>query len=405
MWCESTTAPATVNVMKAVCNRHWRLYRNGSSVGNICFGPAWVELSEKTSASKMIMSQETCHIHNDCTSGGSDGRRKMKYWKKVSLLFTAIVLVAGMTGCSKAPTDSTVSTKEVIATEETQQEEATAASTELEKESYPLTVTDSEGNEVIFEQEPQKVISLAPNITEMMYHLEAQQKLVGRTDYCDYPQEATSIESVGTLTDPDIEKVISLEPDVVIASTHFSEETKAKLSELGIKTLVLYEEHEIKGVSTMFETLGKIVNKQEKSRLAIEEMEGVIEETTELVGELEKPSVYYVVGYGEYGDYTAGGDTFISQLITLAGGKNIAQEVQGWSYSLESLLEADPEIIIIDNSMKDDFVKAENYKELTAVKNGMVYGIDKNIIERQGFRNAEGVRTLAEIFHADAFQP
>ncbi len=329
----------------------------------------------------------------------------MKYWKKVSLLFTAIVLVAGMTACSKTPTDSTVSTKEVIATEETQQEEATAASTELEKESYPLTVTDSEGNEVIFEQEPQKVISLAPNITEMMYHLEAQQKLVGRTDYCDYPQEATSIESVGTLTDPDIEKVISLEPDVVIASTHFSEETKAKLSELGIKTLVLYEEHEIKGVSAMFETLGKIVNKQEKSRLAVEEMEGVIEETTELVGELEKPSVYYVVGYGEYGDYTAGGDTFISQLITLAGGKNIAQEVQGWSYSLESLLEADPEIIIIDNSMKDDFVKAENYKELTAVKNGMVYGIDKNIIERQGFRNAEGVRTLAEIFHADAFQP
>lgn len=328
----------------------------------------------------------------------------MKYCKKLSLILSVMLVSMSLMACAKTTemkTDTVESVKQMETTAETT--EQTGA---LEKSvTYPVTVKDSEGSEIMIETEPEKVISLAPNITEMIFVLGAGDKLVGRTDYCDYPKEALEITSIGTLQEPDIEKIVSLEPDLVIASTHFSEESEKQLSDLGIKVLVLYEEHEIDGVYTMLETLGTVINAQEKSLKAVNDMKAVMDETKEVVSGLEAPSVYYVVGFGEYGDYTAGGDTFISQLITLAGGENIAKEVQGWSYSLESLLEADPEIIIIDNSMKDDFVKAENYKELTAVKNGMVYGIDKNIIERQGFRNAEGVRTLAEIFHADAFQP
>ena len=345
----------------------------------------------------------------------------MKYWKKLMMLSCIMVLafsltacannaeaVSGTTGKEKLEDGSVNTTEETDAQEvATETPDAVEAKTNLESGAvtYPVTVKDSENNEVSFEQEPQRVISLAPNITEMMYQLGMETKLVGRTDYCDYPEAALTIESVGSLTEPDMEKIVSLEPDVVIASTHFSEESEAQLTDLGIKVLVLYEEHEIEGVYTMFETLGTVVNATDKSQAAIEEMKSEIVTVTGMVEGQTKPTVYYVVGFGEYGDYTAGGDTFISQLITLAGGENIAKEVQGWSYSVESLLEADPEIIVIDNSMKDAFMTADNYKDLTAVKNSKVFGIDKSILERQGFRNAEGIRTLAEIFHSDDLQP
>ena len=292
--------------------------------------------------------------------------------------------------------------------ESVKQMETTAETTEqtgaLEKSvTYPVTVKDSEGTEITIETEPEKVISLAPNITEMMFELGAGDRLAGRTDYCDYPKEALEIVSVGTLQEPDIEKIVSLEPDLVIASTHFSEESEKQLSDLGIKVLVLYEEHEIDGVYTMLETLGTVMNAQEQATTAINDMKAVMDETKAAVSGLETPSVYYVVGFGEYGDYTAGGDTFISQLITLAGGENIAKEVQGWSYSLESLIEADPDIIILPEGMKADFIASPNYSSLSAVVNDQVYEIDQNQLERQGARNADAVLALAGIFYPDVF--
>lgn len=341
----------------------------------------------------------------------------MKYIKKFALILCAIIMTLGLMACANKEANTT-GTTEVFADVTVSSTDSTAVEdtgevTDIEEVSekevtdttvvYPLTITDSEGTEITLELEPQKVVSMAPNITEVMFNLGVEDKLVGRTDYCDYPAEAADIVSVGTLTTPDIEKIVSLEPDVVIASTHFSEESEKKLSGLGIKVIVLYEEYDITGVYTMIEILGTALNVNDKATKTVSEMKSTIDETVAVINGLEAPSVYYVVGFGEYGDYTAGGDTFIGQLITLAGGNNIANGVSGWSYTLESLLEADPDVIIIDNNMKDAFTTAENYKDLTAVKNGNVYGIDKSILERQGYRNAEGTRILAEIFHPKAF--
>jgi iron complex transport system substrate-binding protein len=97
---------------------------------------------------------------------------------------------------------------------------------------YPVDITDSFGDVITLESEPERVVSVAPNLTELMYELGAGDKLVGRSDYCDYPEEVSQIESVGTLYTPDIEKIVSLEPDVVIVSTHFDEDNTAKLEEL-----------------------------------------------------------------------------------------------------------------------------------------------------------------------------
>lgn len=334
----------------------------------------------------------------------------MKNMKKSFILLLAMVMVLSFVGCGTKADNA--SDKNPMTNVEPTSQPTTEPTTEPTAEptvdsntvNYPLTIKDSNGTEVTFENEPEKVVSVAPNISELIYAIGAGERLVGRTDYCDYPEEVLSVESIGTLRSPDIEKIISLEPDVVIASTHFLEESEKQLTDLGIKVVVLYEEHDVTGVYTMIETLGDIFNVKENATKVVNEMKTTIEEVTTAVKDLEAPSVYYVVGYGEGGDYTAGGDTFVGQLITMAGGKNIAQEVSGWSYSLESLMEADPDVIVLADYNKDGFMTADNYKELSAVKNGKVYAIDTNLLDRQGNRNAEGIKELAKLFHPEAFE-
>ena len=298
-------------------------------------------------------------------------------------------------GAEEATTEATEATEATEGAEATTEAttEATEGAAEITETVYPFTFTELDGTEVVIESEPEKIVSMGPNVTEILYALGAGDKLVGRTDYCTYPEEVSSVESIGTMYTPDIEKIVSLEPDVVLGSTHFDAEVEANIKEQGIVTAALYDESEYTGVYDIITKVGQIVNKNAEAS-----------EVTDILAAAEtKPTVYYVVGYGEYGDYTAGGDTFIGGLIEVAGGENIAKDVSGWSYDLESLVAADPEIIVIGTGMKDDFVTQENYKDLTAVKEGKVYEIDNDLLELQGPRNSEGIKALAEIIHPELF--
>lgn len=307
-------------------------------------------------------------------------------FKHLFVALLCIALTMGLVGCGQSNADITEKNNEQVT-----------------DNAYPVQITDSFGKEVTLENEPVRVISVAPNITEMIYAIGAEDKLVGRTDYCDYPEEASKIESIGSLTTPDLEKMISLEPDLVIASTHFDEENGAKLEQAGIPMIGLYEEFDVQGVYTHLETLGLALNRQEQATKVVDEMKTKISDVQAKIEGLEAPSVYYVVGYGEYGDYSAPENSFIGQMIKLAGGKNIVPASDSWSYSLEALLEADPDIILVRNGEKGGFITAEGYNELTAVKENHVYEMDGNLLERQSNRNAEGIEVLAQIMHPEAF--
>ena len=328
-----------------------------------------------------------------CSSLGGrkqEGVKMNQLLKKVIMMLLCLVMTMGVfVGCTN---NSTIPDET-----ETKQEN------QAQQSNYPVTITDSFGKEVTLEQEPKRIVSVAPNVTEMVYALGDEDKLVGRTDYCDYPAEVSEIESIGTLMTPDIEKIISLEPDLVITSTHFDDENGAKLEEAGIPVIGLYEEFEVEGVYTMLNTLGIALNKQEEAAALVNEMKTTIQDVQTKVADLEAPTVYYVVGYGEYGDYSAPENTFVGQLIKLAGGNNIVPASDSWSYTLEALLEADPEMIIVRSGDKEGFMAAEGYNHLTAVKEGHVYEIDGNLLDRQSNRNAEGVLTLAKIMHPEAF--
>lgn len=271
---------------------------------------------------------------------------------------------------------------------------------------YPLTIEDSEGNKVIIEAKPERIVSVAPSITETMFALDVEELLVGRTDYCDYPVEVSGVASIGTLKDPSIEKIVELETDLVIASTHFSEDVYEKLKELDIQVIVLNPNDSFEGVYGVIDALGEITDSKDKAEALNEEMKNTVLEVQTKVEGLEAPSVYYVVGFGEYGDFTAGGGTFISEMIKMANGVNVADDVEGWSYSVEKVVEHDPDMLIVSAyfDTKAGIVEANGYKDLKATSEGKVFEIDNNLIDRQGPRLAEGFKALAMIIHPDAFK-
>lgn len=251
---------------------------------------------------------------------------------------------------------------------------------------------------------PERIVSMGPNMTEILYALGAGDRLAGRTDYCDYPSQVREVESVGSIYEPDMEKILSLEPDLVLASTHFSEDAIKQLEDAGVQVLYLYDEGNLEGVYSIIEAVGEAVNCEDAAEQVVAEMKAKLDYAAEHLAQAEEnPSVYYVVGYGEYGDYTAGGDTFINGILTAAGGENVAADTEGWSYSVETLLEKDPYYIITNQYDAETFCETDPYTELTAVQEGRVYTIDTNMLDRQGPRNADAVVELAQLFHPEVF--
>ncbi len=269
-----------------------------------------------------------------------------------------------------------------------------------------ITITGSYGETVTLHKPAERIVSIAPSITETVFALGKGKLLVGRTDYGDYPAEAASVQSIGSLTDPNIEKIVELKPDIVIASNHFKKGSADKLRKLSIKVLILKEDKTFDGVYTTIRDVAKITGAEQQGELIIKKMKTTVQAVESAVKGKPRPRVYYVIGFGEYGEYTAGGNTFIGQMITMAGGNNIASGLNGWAYSLEKIVAGNPDIIICSKywDTKKKLMKANGYKDLRAVKEGKVFAIDNNLLDRQGPRLAEGLRKLAEIIHPESFQ-
>lgn len=317
----------------------------------------------------------------------------MKLFKKIIWAVTAISLTIA-SGCGSNASD--VKKNEPV---------QAVKSTDTRTTQYPLILKDSNNDEVKIDKEPQKVISLGPNITETIFAIGAGDKLAGRTDYCDYPEEAKKVQAVGSLTDPSIEKIAEIKPDVVIASTHFKPEVEKKLKDIGVKVVVLYSEESFDGVYKTIDDMGKLLNRQDGADKVIKDMQSKVQMVQDKVKGLNKPSLYYVVGFGK-SQYTAGGDTFIGKIIEMAGAKNAADDVKGWSYSLEKLVEKNPDLLVCSkfNDAKKGIQSENGYKDLKAVKEGKLYELDNNLLDRQGPRLADGLLELAKIVHPEAFK-
>ncbi|MCC5438619.1 ABC transporter substrate-binding protein [Clostridium botulinum] len=268
-----------------------------------------------------------------------------------------------------------------------------------------IKITDSYGKELAFEKAPERIVSLSPGATETIYALNKENTLVGRSDFDDYPTAVSKIKSVGGVKDPSIEKITELKPDLVIGGAHFSKDTVKKLEDLGIKVAVLYGAEDLDGAYKNIMDISTILGVTEKGQTIVDGMKKKVESVENKVKSLNKSKIYYMVDFGK-ADFSAGGDTFIGKMIEKAGGDNIAKDTKGWNYSFEKIVENKPEMIILSDKFntKKNFLTADKYKELPALKANKVYEIDDNMLLRQGPRQADGLEALAKIIHPEAFK-
>lgn len=307
---------------------------------------------------------------------------KFIFMKKVLATVLAAAMALSFTACSNAASE-------------------TETSETIEAIEYPLTLEDAYGNSVTIESAPETVVSVSPALTEIIYALGAEDKLIGRSDYDDYPEEVADVQSVGAIDLPDTELIASLNPDIVLASSIFSEEAYNALTDLGITVVIVKDETTLDGMFTLVSTVADAIGSHEAGVNLVNEMTERLDSLEEAAIETEA-TVYYCMGYGEYGDYTAGGDTFINDIITAAGAVNAAADVSGWTYSVEELIAADPDYILVPSWGYDAFLTTEPYCNLTAVKDGNVISVDSNIFERQGPRNLDAIELIENAISENA---
>lgn len=268
-------------------------------------------------------------------------------------------------------------------------------------EEFPVTVVDDFGIEVTVEEKPERIISLAPSNTEMLFAVGLDEEIVGVTTFADYPEAAVNKEKIGSITEPNIEKIVSLEPDLIIAAGINKKETIDNLKDLGITVAGFYPSS-IDDTLETFKKMGRLTGRAEESRKIVTDMYLELAAIKDIVdSQLEehaRPKVFYEIWSDPL--TTAGEGSFIDDLIYQAGGINIGAEAQGmWpQFSLEKLLLEDPEVYISSPHSAPHQVTVEtikdrdNYGTLSAVENDRIYIVDQNIVSRPSPRIIKGLK-------------
>jgi iron complex transport system substrate-binding protein len=270
---------------------------------------------------------------------------------------------------------------------------------------YPDHLTDFLDREVTIEKQPERIVSLSPATTEILFSLGVGDRLVGVTSYDDYPPEKVrDLPKVGDFQGPNIEAILAQQPDLIFASRLSGKDQMEALHNAGF-TVVVLEAASFEQIFDSIRLTARITNTTATGDQLIGAMQKEINAVQEKVQDLPRVNTFYLVDAS--GNWTAGKNTFIDELITLAGGENIAGEVTGWvQYSLETVLEKNPAVILTaPHAGKIEEIKqTTGFKETEAVKNNRIYTIsDDNIISRPSDRIVQGLKEIANLLHPAAF--
>ncbi len=272
---------------------------------------------------------------------------------------------------------------------------------------FAQSVTEVSSNE-----DDLRIVSLAPNVTEIIYALGSGDQLVGRTDYCNYPEEALAITSIGTLWEPNLEAILSLDADIAISSSIVDPSFIDSLKAAGIEAYQFYEEESIDGTYALIEKVAACIGKEAEAAEIVKSMKDRIAAVQAKVSTIpadQKKSCVYMIGYGEWGDYAATGETYLNDVIEVAGGINAAAAGAFWSITKELLIAEDPNVILLGAYSYSDpndvkhFTELAPYSELTASKTGNVLTINGDAAERQGVRTADCVEEIAKALYPELF--
>lgn len=290
-----------------------------------------------------------------------------------------------------------------------------SAPASLEPAAYPVTLTDDADRELELAAEPERIVSLAPSNTEIVCALDACDRLVGVTDFDDYPAEVADVDKVVIQASVDVELVVDAEPDLVLAAGNELTPSAviAQLEDLGLPVLVLYPES-LDEVYADIRLIGQALDRSTEADALVEDMEAGVADVTAAVEGTDRPLTLYEVFHAEGTTYTAGDGSFLASLLDLAGAEPLTGDAQG-VIDNEALVAADPQLILLgaasyDPSLGDPETALETVRarpgwgELRAVQDGAVVPyLDDIVTTRPGPRIVDGLEALARAIHPDRF--
>ncbi len=269
-----------------------------------------------------------------------------------------------------------------------------------------LTVTDETGRRVNIIAAPQRIVSLAPGITETLYALGLGDKVAGVTTFCDWPAAAREKTRVGGFTNPSIEKIVSLKPDLILATADGNrKDTVQQLERLGLSVYVI-NPSDTAGVLRSILHIGEITNQKNNAGRLVALLQNKLDHIAGQIRDRKKPRVFFQLGLEPI--VTAGRGTLINEVIERAGGVNVAgRDIANYPrYSAEGIIGAAPEIIIFAPMVTDREFTAvkrfwQKFKDVPAVKKNKIYPIDADLINRASPRIFDAVEKMAFIFHPE----
>lgn len=258
--------------------------------------------------------------------------------------------------------------------------------------------TDEVGRKIAVTSDPQRIISLAPSITEVLFALKLGDRVVGVTSYCDFPAEAKAKEKVGDTLKPNLERLIALKPDLVLVSTASQlEKITQQLDQLGIPVFITNPKS-VNEVVASLRKIGDLTGAVQQAETLAAEMQTRIAAVQRQVTTASAPRVLYILQLSPL--ITAGKNTFINDLITQAGGRSISgEEAADYpQFSRETALARAPEVIIVPESHGTELVNIEAVQQAfattPAIKNKRLIRINPDLIDRPGPRIVEGLEAL-----------
>jgi len=311
----------------------------------------------------------------------------------ISLTLIFLIINIFIVGCNKAPEIKEAKNKNNIS-----------------DNLFPLTITDQIGREVKIEALPDRIISLAPGNTEILFALGLEDKIVGVTDYCDYPESATNKEKIGGYSDPNIEKIVSLMPDLIVANgTHLKQ--IEELEKFGIPSVVI-EPKNIDEMLDSIELVGKATGQHEKATALIDELNERIKKVEDMVSKVpadNRPKVVYELWHTPI--MVAGPGTYVDDIIQRAGGENIAKDADKEypEYSQEMIIAKNPDIIIFSyhgtsgGETVESIMQRPGWDKINAIKNKKVFYVDENLVQRASPRLVDGLEQFTKIIHPEFF--
>jgi len=269
-----------------------------------------------------------------------------------------------------------------------------------------ITLTDDAGNTLVLDKPADRIVSLAPGNTEIVYAVGAQDKLVGVTTYCDYPPAAKKKAKIGDFSTPNVEKIASVDPQVVLVTGGIQKGMVESLNKLGIKVFMI-DPKSFEALFKDMEAVGEMAGIKDVAARKVDALRKQVSDIEAKAKTLPKTNVFFEIYKQPL--MTAGTGTMIDLMIKAAGGTNLGATAgpQFPEFSEEQLVTDNPDVYVaVKGSQMDpaDISNRPGYSALKAVKDGRVYVVEDNPFVRSGPRMVQGLAQLARILHPETFK-